>query len=220
LLIYWGIFVKRRIATAFILSGLLATSPVQATEALTLEITNGLNTWLQVPEVQAFTAANVNVAAASNGGTAAGALPGTWNFASTPAGAINGVIDNVFNFAPNPGDLTMYHPDTEGGANALIITFAALSDITQLAIFGRADCCSARDLFNFRLFDAQNVVVAQGQLDARNSDHFASLSLPAAGAVPEPSTWAMMLAGFGALGFSMRRRRKNATISADSALAA
>ena len=29
----------------------------------------------------------------------------------------------------------------------------------------------------------------------------------AAGAVPEPSTWAMMLVGFGAVGFSMRRRK-------------
>lgn len=28
-------------------------------------------------------------------------------------------------------------------------------------------------------------------------------------AVPEPSTWAMMLVGFGALGFSMRRRKAN-----------
>ena len=28
------------------------------------------------------------------------------------------------------------------------------------------------------------------------------------GAVPEPGTWAMMLLGFGAIGFSMRRRRK------------
>jgi hypothetical protein len=31
------------------------------------------------------------------------------------------------------------------------------------------------------------------------------------GAVPEPSTWAMMLIGFGAVGFGMRRRRKEQT---------
>ena len=29
-----------------------------------------------------------------------------------------------------------------------------------------------------------------------------------AAAVPEPSTWAMMLVGFGALGCAMRRRRR------------
>lgn len=32
----------------------------------------------------------------------------------------------------------------------------------------------------------------------------------AGGVVPEPSTWAMMLLGFGAVGFSMRRRRRGA----------
>ncbi len=31
-------------------------------------------------------------------------------------------------------------------------------------------------------------------------------------AVPEPSTWALMLFGFGAVGFSMRRRRRPATL--------
>ena len=32
-------------------------------------------------------------------------------------------------------------------------------------------------------------------------------------AVPEPSTWAMMLIGFGAIGFSMRRRRKTLALT-------
>jgi hypothetical protein len=31
------------------------------------------------------------------------------------------------------------------------------------------------------------------------------------GAVPEPSTWAMMLLGFGAMGMAMRRRRRSGT---------
>lgn len=38
-----------------------------------------------------------------------------------------------------------------------------------------------------------------------------TISPVAAGAVPEPATWAMMLAGFGAIGFAMRRRSKVAT---------
>jgi hypothetical protein len=33
-----------------------------------------------------------------------------------------------------------------------------------------------------------------------------SVSLAAASAVPEPTTWAMMLVGFGAVGYSMRRK--------------
>lgn len=37
-------------------------------------------------------------------------------------------------------------------------------------------------------------------------------SSPIAAAVPEPATWAMMIAGFGAVGFAMRRRRTQATV--------
>jgi hypothetical protein len=33
------------------------------------------------------------------------------------------------------------------------------------------------------------------------------------GAVPEPATWAMMILGFGGIGFAMRRRRKPALLS-------
>ena len=36
-------------------------------------------------------------------------------------------------------------------------------------------------------------------------------------AVPEPTTWAMMLLGFGAVGFGMRRSRQNARVSFDLA---
>lgn len=32
-------------------------------------------------------------------------------------------------------------------------------------------------------------------------------------AIPEPGTWAMMLVGFGAVGFALRRKRKPALIS-------
>jgi hypothetical protein len=35
-----------------------------------------------------------------------------------------------------------------------------------------------------------------------------------AGAVPEPATWAMLIAGFGMVGFSVRRRRAMASVSA------
>ncbi len=43
--------------------------------------------------------------------------------------------------------------------------------------------------------------------DGVDFDDAAYGSLRVAAAVPEPSTWAMMLLGFGAIGFSIRRRR-------------
>lgn len=40
-----------------------------------------------------------------------------------------------------------------------------------------------------------------------------TISQAAVAAVPEPGTWAMMLLGFGAVGFAVRRRRSTVTVS-------
>lgn len=184
-------------ATALAMS-VAAAAPAQAVTAIKLQISNasGLpDQYLQVSEVQAFTAANLNVAAALNGGTAS-ANTGNWP-GSSPAYAIDGIINTVYP--------AMFHPASGQQAGAVLtINFAGAFDITKLAIFGRSDCCSSRDLFSYSLLDAGNNVVASGLLDARNANHSASVTL--ASAVPEPATWAMMMVGFGVLGFGLRRR--------------
>ena len=48
-----------------------------------------------------------------------------------------------------------------------------------------------------------NQVIFHSDNDAFEFDNIA------AGAVPEPATWAMLIAGFGLVGASMRRRKKN-----------
>lgn len=42
----------------------------------------------------------------------------------------------------------------------------------------------------------------------KNNYDLVSLAIPVNTGVPEPATWAMMLMGFGAVGYTMRRRRK------------
>ncbi|HEV2596658.1 MAG TPA: PEPxxWA-CTERM sorting domain-containing protein [Sphingomicrobium sp.] len=42
--------------------------------------------------------------------------------------------------------------------------------------------------------------------------HPAQLNISAIAAVPEPATWAMMLIGFGGMGFAMRGRRRQQTL--------
>jgi hypothetical protein len=49
-----------------------------------------------------------------------------------------------------------------------------------------------------------------GMRHARPFDNYRITIANAVGAVPEPSTWAMMLIGFGAVGASLRRRRVSA----------
>lgn len=195
-----------------IASALAFSAPAHAVTAVSLEITNALGTWLQVTEVQAFDTSGTNVAAAINGGTASGAVAGTWNAGSTPATAIDGLTNGNFNFGSGIG--TMYHPSTMGGANALLVNFAAPTDVIQVSIYGRSDCCSDRDVYNFRLLDAVGQTVASGRLDANNVTHFATYTVAADPAlVPEPASWAMMIAGFGLVGTAMRRRKVQARIA-------
>ena len=59
--------------------------------------------------------------------------------------------------------------------------------------------------FNFFLFDpSQNAVVRNARGDLRNTRVTIT---PLGNAVPEPKTWAMMIAGFGAAGAALRRSR-------------
>lgn len=74
------------------------------------------------------------------------------------------------------------------------------------------------------VFQAQNIATNGISYDGSYFQNGSSLAFPAiqasdreymtvnfltaAGAVPEPSTWAMMLLGFGAIGFATRRRRE------------
>ena len=80
--------------------------------------------------------------------------------------------------------------------------------LKRLTIYGRADCCQPRDLYNVTIFGAGNETLYTGQLDARTNG-FATVNFDAPGtaAVPEPATWAMLLMGLGATGALLRRRR-------------
>lgn len=66
-----------------------------------------------------------------------------------------------------------------------------------------------------RFVPASGSFVATGLIDPRNGPTILSFNfLGRVGAIPEPSTWALMLLGFGATGWSFRQRRRQVALQA------
>ena len=81
------------------------------------------------------------------------------------------------------------------------------SDDTGNFIF---DLANGQNKFAFQAIDGQSIAglsftVTDGAVDTVSQ---VRIGQAAAAAVPEPATWALMLVGFGAIGFTMRRRRR------------
>lgn len=76
------------------------------------------------------------------------------------------------------------------------------------------------DVFSFATTMTRYVRFSMSQCPQPNGNNYTSCSIGEVafrtatvnGAVPEPATWALMLAGFGAVGGAMRRRRTVATL--------
>ena len=170
--------------------------------ATLVRVTNALPDWLQVAELRVFDFAAINVAL---GGTAVGSS--IYDATSTPGKAIDG--NNGGNYYTD----TIFHSGSPGGGEFLEVSFAATT-LSSLSINGRSDCCSERDLYNVEIFNAAGTLLYSGQLDARFGDHYAGVNFDApTGGVPEPASWAMLIAGFGLTGGALRARRR-ATITA------
>jgi hypothetical protein len=180
-------------AAAAMLASVPATAVV-VVGATKIEITNAFPTYLQVAEVQAFNFAATNVALATNGGMAVGSS--VYAAQSSADKAIDG------NTGGSYYSDTIFHSAGAGSGEFLDITFAA-ANLSSLSIFGRTDCCNERDLYNVTIFNAAGATLYSGQVDARGQTGTVTFD---AGVVPEPASWAMMVAGFGLVGFAARRR--------------
>lgn len=181
-------------------AAMLATVPAAAVSvvgATRIEVKNAFPTYLQVAEVQAFNFASTNVALASNGGSAAGSS--TYSAFSTPDKAIDGNTGGGY-FTD-----TIFHSAGAGSGEFLDVSFGATT-LSSLSIFGRTDGGSERDLYSVTVFNAAGATLFSGQVDARNAAHNGTVTFDAPPSVPEPASWAMMVAGFGLVGFAARRR--------------
>jgi hypothetical protein len=160
-------------------------------------ITNSIPDWLQIAEVVATQSlTGTDVALASNGATAT-ASSVYQNGAAVPGNAIDGIFDTSY---PN-----IFHSGTPNAGEFLKITFAGSVDLDSFTIFGRSDCCSVRDQYTIAFDTASGVQTFQADNSQLSGD---GNTITFADAVPEPSTWAMMILGFMGVGF-MAYRRKN-----------
>jgi hypothetical protein len=127
----------------------------------------------------------------STGATAPCSFTRTFNFV-TPAGftLASADISSIFS-TDNPLTNIDFTTVTLNGVN-----FATLSTGTQ----------EFRNLLNQTIVAGANNTLFVSGTTGGNAAFSGNLSFAAASAVPEPATWGMMLIGFGAVGYSMRRR--------------
>lgn len=151
----------------------------------TIEISNAINEWLQVAEFEIYDLSNVNVAL-----TGTASAPDSWNVFSTPDKAIDGNRDGVFN------NQSLFHEGNPRTGDTLLVTLLAPTDISGFSIFGRTDCCSARDVYNITFRDANGSIIQQERaVDATGAGNSASVSY-----VPTPAPLALMFIGLCVLG--------------------
>lgn len=174
--------------------------PAQAVTVIgaTKIIVSNFGDFLQVAEVVATKlGSGLDVAASTNGGSAN---------ATSQYDAMHGAdkaIDGI-----TGGDFStdkMYHALTDSAADVLTVNFAATT-LASLTLYGRTDSYAFRDLYKVSIFDAAGSLLYSGKLDARSGPATVTFDAPAVGGVPEPTTWALLAAGFGLIGAAARRR--------------
>jgi len=172
-----------------------------------VHVTSTDATYLQIAELLAFDFGGTNVAYAGNMGTVA-AL-NQYSAESEPSNAIDGLYPRSYYDAPG-----IYH-SMGTSLDYLNVFFGAPTNLASLTIYGRTDCCTSRDIFNVSILNARDEILYSGVLDAR-ANGSATITFDQPVSVPEPATWLMMLAGFGAVGAVLRRRQRALAASASA----
>ena len=138
--------------------------------------------------------------------TAAGDNSGYYTFTTSQA---NTVVSSVFTNAGN-GNTGLFNFSSIGlytyPANATSIAQATLLESGTVGTFANSQFAS---LAPFTLALAGNYAVAYTGTVSGAPAGVGSNFTFTAGAVPEASTWAMMMIGFGMMGFGLRRRKSN-----------
>lgn len=142
--------------------------------------------------------------------TAVGAFDATWTLPKSPTPDIVGIgffrmagVDIVFNGNPVVELIEFY--SAGGGGGACAGGFCTLFDLYGPALFSGT---TAEPTFLTGIFSLN-----QGSPDGPGV-RLTIADVGNGGVIPEPATWAMLIAGFGLVGSALRRRREVAAASA------
>lgn len=111
-------------------------------------------------------------------------------------GTVNGYLQGVGSFTTNTSIMNIVNGNNPGNLVGLFV---------DNVVAGGQGEWSKADIAVANFYDG---VMTQSQVDAFNTNPTAPP--PAPGGVPEPSAWTMLIAGFGAAGAMLRRRRRAA----------
>lgn len=181
-------------ASVFFFSSLANAGLIGVTDIV---IKNSLPSYLQVSEVVATESITGQDLALLTEGASTSFLSYGWGGIGDYA--INGYGPNGHWEAPG----YEYHSAGASASEFLKITLAAVSELDEITIMGRTDCCSSRDVYDLFVYgETGNLLFEAYDLSANNADHSVTVSFD----VPEPSVLALF--GAGILGLGLIRRRK------------
>jgi hypothetical protein len=191
--------IRAGLAGVVLAAAAIPAGAVTVVGATTIRIENALDTWIQVAEVQAVSFANVNVALAGTATASSVYEVGV----SDPERANDGIT------AGNYSDPSQRIFHSLSGAGQYLQVAIAPTTLKSLTVWGRSDCCRARDLFDVWVYNAGGETLWSGTLDIRSGDQFRTVTFeaPPSDGIPEPASWAMLITGFGLVGSVVRRRR-------------
>jgi hypothetical protein len=143
------------------------------------------------------------------------ATDGSFSLGFSGSGVSRPTFSETFSFTTTVNGLLSAIISTTGGGprsrndvdfTRVFISGTGLgSGVDLAALFGSTDVNEVRSINDLLIGAGTYSLTTEGTASGSNGSYGGSVSFSAA-AVPETATWMMMLAGFGVVGFGMRRR--------------